>query len=69
MNESCHGSYSKNTKKHLNTITRNHRFSKETLYTYLTEIGSIINGRPLNPLSDDINNFEVLMPDLKMLRE
>ena len=69
MNEWCHGSYSKNTKKYLNTITRNHCFSKETLYTYLTEIESIINGRPLNPLSDDINNFEVLMSNFKMLRE
>ena len=45
------------TKKHLNTITRNHLFNEETLHTYFTEIESIINGRPLTPLSDDINNF------------
>ena len=31
------------TKKHLNTITRNYIFNEETLYTYLTEIESIIN--------------------------
>ena len=31
-------------KKHVNTITRNHLFNEETLYTYLTEIESIING-------------------------
>ena len=37
------------TKKHLNTITRNHLFNEETLHTYLTEIESIINGRPLTP--------------------
>ena len=42
------------TKKHLNTITRNHLFNEETLYTYLTEIESIINGRPLTLLSDEI---------------
>ena len=49
------------TKKHFNIITRNHFFNEETLYTYLTEIESIINGRSLTPLSDDINDFEELM--------
>ena len=33
------------------------------MHTYLTEIESIINGRPLTPLSDDINNFEALKPN------
>ena len=51
------------TKKHLNTITRNHLFNDETLCTYLTEIESIINGRPLTHLSDDINDFVVLTPN------
>ena len=51
------------TKKHLNTITRNHLFNEETLHTYFTEIESIINGRPLTPLSDDINNFQALTPN------
>ena len=37
------------TKKHLNTITRNHLFNEETLYTYLTEIESIIIGQPSTP--------------------
>ena len=49
------------TKKYFNIITRNHFFNEETLYTYLTEIESIINGRSLTPLSDDINDFEALM--------
>ena len=48
------------TKKHLNTITRNHLFNEETLYIYLPKIESIINGRPLTPLSNDINEFEAL---------
>ena len=51
------------TKKHLNTITRNHLFNEETLHTYLTEIKSIINGRPLTCLSDDLNDFEALTPN------
>ena len=51
------------TKKHLNTITRNHLFNEETLPTYFTEIESIINGRPLTSLSDDINDFEALTPN------
>ena len=51
------------TKKQLNTITRNHLFNEETLCTYLTDIESIINGRPLTPLSDDINNFDESMPN------
>ena len=51
------------TKKHLSTITRNHLFNEETLHTYLTEIKSIINGRPLTCLSDDLNDFEALTPN------
>ena len=51
------------TKEHLNTITRNHLFMEEKLHRYLTEIESIINGRPLTPLSDGINDFEAITPN------
>ena len=51
------------TRKHLNTITRNHLFNEETMQTYLTEIESLINGRPLTPFSDEINDFEALTPN------
>ena len=51
------------TKTHLNTITRNHIFNRETLHTYLTEIQSIINGQTLTLLSDGISNFEALTPN------
>ena len=53
----------KTTKKHLNTITRNHLFNEETLtlYKYLT-------GRPITPLSDDINEFETLTPNYFLTR-
>ena len=51
------------TKRHLNSINRNHLFNEKTLHTYLTEIESIMNGRPLTPLSDDINDFEALSPN------
>lgn len=57
----------KTIKKHLNTIIRNHLFNEETLYTYLTDIESIINGRPLAPNSDDINDFEALTPNLFLI--
>ena len=63
MDEWCHGSYNKNNKKTFKSVTRNHLFNKETLHTYLTEIESIINGQPLTPLSDDINDFEALTPN------
>ena len=58
MDEWCHGSYSKNNKKkHLDTVTRNHLFNKETLHTYLTQIESIINGQPLKVHSKVGDNF------------
>ena len=63
MDEWCHRAIIKITKKHLNTITRNHLFNEETLHTYLTEIKSIINDQPLTSLSDDLNDFEALMPN------
>ena len=64
MDEWCHGSYSKNNKETFKyLITRNHLFNKEKWYTYLSEIGSIINSRPLTFLSEDINDFEALTPN------
>lgn len=62
MNEWCNESYNKSDKEHLNAMTRNNLFNKETLYTYLTEIESIMDGQPLTTLGYDINDFEVLMP-------
>ena len=66
MDEWCHGSYTivKITNKYLNKYYyRNHHFNEEALHTYLAETEFIINGRPLTPLSDDINNFEALTPN------
>lgn len=36
---------------------------KEMLATYLLEIDSPINGRPLIPISDDVNSMEALTPN------
>ena len=33
------------------------------LATYLAEIESFINGRPLIPISDDVNDIEALTPN------
>ena len=50
------------TKKALKTAVRNSLFTEEMLATYLTEIESLFNGRPLIPISDDMNDMEALTP-------
>ena len=37
------------------------------LATYLTEIESLINGRPLIPISDDVNDMDALTPNHSLL--
>ena len=51
------------TKKALKTVVRNSLFTEEMLATYLAEIESFINGRPLIPISDDVNDIEALTPN------
>ena len=51
------------TKRALRTVIKNSLFNEEMLATYLTEIESLINGRPLVPISDDINDLEALTPN------
>ena len=37
------------------------------LATYLTEIESLINGRPLIPISDDVNDMDALTPNNSLM--
>ena len=34
----------------------------EEVWTYFKELGSILNWRPLTPVSDDINDFSCITP-------
>ena len=51
------------TKKVLKTVVRDSLFTEEILATYLTKIESVINGRALIPISDDVNDMEALTPN------
>ncbi|XP_046592768.1 uncharacterized protein LOC107217180 [Neodiprion lecontei] len=50
------------TKKHLNTVTKGLVFTFEQYYTLLVEIESILNSRPLTPLSSNPNDITALTP-------
>ena len=52
----------KTVKRALRTITREHLFTEDALTTFLCEVESIVNQRPLTPNSDNIDDFEVLTP-------
>ena len=52
----------KATKLHLSKVLRDSRLTYEQLYTVLTQIESLLNSRPLCPLSDDPNDFSFLTP-------
>ena len=41
---------------------------EEVLATLLTEVESILNSRPLCPVSDDINDYESLTPNHLLLQ-
>ena len=50
----------KSVKKSLKVITRAIVFTEESLYTFLCEVESVINNRPLTTTSDSISYFEAL---------
>ncbi|XP_063923055.1 uncharacterized protein LOC135137361 [Zophobas morio] len=52
----------KSVKKHLYTVTRGLLCTFEEYYTLLTQIESVLNSRPLMPMSEDINDLDVLTP-------
>ena len=51
------------TKKVLKSIARDRIFTEEALSTFLTEVKSIINSRPLTVPCDYINDLEPITPN------
>ncbi|XP_055855978.1 uncharacterized protein LOC129919155 [Episyrphus balteatus] len=52
----------KSVKYHLKRTVRDERLTFEELYTLLTQIEACLNSRPLCPLSDNIDDLDVLTP-------
>lgn len=52
----------KSFKHHFKRVASNSLFTFEEFYTLSTEIESILNSRPLVPISSDINDISVLTP-------
>ena len=52
----------KSVKRSLKVIIRNKLFTEECLSTFLCEVESILNQRPLTPISDDVNDLKTPTP-------
>ena len=52
----------KSTKNHLIRVAKNIHFTYEQFTTVLSQIEGVLNSRPLVPLTNDPNDFEVLTP-------
>ena len=52
----------KKTKKEWKSIVRDQMFAVKALFTFLIEVESIINSRPLTETSDDVNDLELITP-------
>ena len=59
----------KSTKRALNVITKDRLFTHEVLYTFLCEVESILNNRPITAVSDDVNDFEAITPNHILIGE
>ncbi|GBM59596.1 hypothetical protein AVEN_36508-1 [Araneus ventricosus] len=52
----------KSFKYHLKRVVGNANLTLEEFLTLILEIESVLNSRPLTPLSSEFNNFETLSP-------
>ena len=50
----------KSVKTTLKAIACDRLFTKEALHTFVCEVESMLNNRPITPSSHDINNYEAL---------
>ena len=51
------------TKRALKTIIKERTFTDDTLYIIMTEVESTVNSRPLENVSDNIDDYEALTPN------
>ena len=63
----CWESLIKAIKRWLCAILKNSITTVENLRTLLCEVEYIVNNRPLFPTSDDINDYDVLTPNMFLL--
>ena len=59
----------KSVKTGLKAIVKDQIFTDESLQTFLCEVESVLNGRPLTAISDDISDFESLIPNHLLIGE
>ena len=51
------------TKRALKAVIKERTFTDDALYTFMTEEESTVNSRPLTNVSDNIDDYEALMPN------
>ena len=59
----------KSVKTRLKAIVKDHIFTNESLQTFLCEVESVLNGRPLTSIINDISDFEPLTPRQLLIGE
>ena len=53
----------KSVKRNLKAVALACLFTEEALHTFICEVESILNNRPISPSSDDINDYEAPTPN------
>ena len=59
----------KSVKTRLKAIVKDHIFTNESLQTFLCEVESVLNGRPLTSIINDLSDFEPLTPHQLLIGE